>query len=143
MGALRFKTDPDGSFLDNSEKNPTPPWSSARKLQEVSKNFENETEGEEAKKWLAVLMAPAYSLGSARPKANILNEQRNLWIAKFPSKNETLDKGAWEFLAYRLAIECGVEMAPSGMEKITETIILSLPDVLIGKKGNASISPPQ
>lgn len=119
MGALRFKTDPDGSFLDNSEKNPTPPWSSVRELQEAAKNFEDDIDNEETKKWLTVLMAPGSSLGGARPKANILDEYKNLWIAKFPSKNDTIDKGAWEFLAYQLAIKCGIEMAPSRIEKIT------------------------
>ncbi len=118
MGALRFKTDPNGPFLDNSEKNPTPPWSSARELQEAAKNFENDTDNKDVKKWLAVLVAPGSSLGGARPKANILDEHGNLWIAKFPTKNDTIDKGAWEFLAYRLAINCGIEMAPSRMEKI-------------------------
>jgi len=119
MGALRFKTDRDGPFLDNNEENPTPPWSSVRELQEAAKHFENDTDNEEVKKWLAVLMAPGSSLGGARPKANILDDNGNLWIAKFPSKNDTIDKGAWEFLAYRLAINCGIEMAPSRMEKIT------------------------
>ncbi len=118
MGALRFKSNPDGPFLDNSE-NPTPPWSSVRELQEAAKNFEDGTNNEEVKKWLAVLMAPGSSLGGARPKANILDEKGNLWIAKFPSKNDTIDKGVWEFLVYRLAINCGIEMAPSKMEKIT------------------------
>ena len=118
MGALRFKTDPDGPFLDNSEDNPTPPWSSVRELQEAAKNFENDTDNEEVRKWLAVLMAPGSSLGGARPKANILDEHGNLWIAKFPSRNDTIDKGAWEFLAYRLAINCGIEMASSRIEKI-------------------------
>ena len=119
MGALRFKTDLDGPFLDNNEENPTPPWSSVRELQEAAKHFENDTDNEEVKRWLAVLMAPGSSLGGARPKANILDEYGNLWIAKFPSKNDTIDKGAWEFLAYRLAINCGIEMAPSRIENIT------------------------
>jgi len=118
MGALRFKTNPDGPFLDNSEDNPTPPWSSVRELQEAAKNFENDTDNDELKKWLAVLMAPGSSLGGARPKANILDEHGNLWIAKFPSKNDTIDKGAWEFLTYRLAVNCGIEMASSRIEKI-------------------------
>lgn len=118
MGALRFKTDPDGPFLDNSESNPTPPWSSVRKLQEAAKNFENDTDNDAVRKWLAVLMAPGSSLGGARPKANILDEHGNLWIAKFPSKNDTIDKGAWEFLAYRLAVNCGIEMASSRIERI-------------------------
>jgi serine/threonine-protein kinase HipA len=46
-------------------------------------------------------MAPGSSLGGARPKANILDENGQPWIAKFPSKNDTIDKAAWEFLAYR------------------------------------------
>ncbi|WP_299528868.1 type II toxin-antitoxin system HipA family toxin [Ulvibacterium sp.] len=118
MGALRFKTDPKGPFLDNSESNPTPPWSSVRELQEAAKNFENDTDNDEVRKWLAVLMAPGSSLGGARPKANILDEHGNLWIAKFPSKNDIIDKGAWEFLAYRLAVNCGIEMASSRIERI-------------------------
>src|SRR3546814_10091152 len=74
---------------------------------------------DELKEWLAILMAPGSSLGGARPKANILDENNELWIAKFPSKNDTFDKGAWEFLAYQLAIGAGVRMASSKIEKIT------------------------
>ncbi|MFD1615161.1 type II toxin-antitoxin system HipA family toxin [Gelatiniphilus marinus] len=119
MGALRFKLDPEGPFLDDNELNPTPPWSSIRELQEAAKNFENDDDNDEVKKWLAVLMAPGSSLGGARPKANILDENKELWIAKFPSKNDTVDKAAWEYLAYQLAIKAGIHMAPSKIEKIT------------------------
>lgn len=118
MGALRFKLNPDGPFLDDNEYSPTPPWSSVRQLQEAAKNFENDTDNEETKKWLALLMAPGSSLGGARPKANILDEHGNLWIAKFPSKNDNIDKGAWEFLVFLLAINCGIDMAPSRIEKV-------------------------
>ncbi len=118
MGALRFKLHPEDAFLDDNEYSPTPPWSSVRELQEAAKNFENDSDNKEVKKWLAVLMAPGSSLGGARPKANILDEHGNLWIAKFPSKNDSIDKGAWEFLVYQLAINCGIDMAPSRIEKI-------------------------
>lgn len=117
MGALRFKTDPDGQFLDHSNANPTPPWSSIRELQHAAKALENDDD-QGAQKWLAVLMAPGSSLGGARPKANILDENKELWIAKFPSKNDTIDKAAWELLAYELALEAGINMAPCRMEKI-------------------------
>lgn len=119
MGALRFKLDPKGPFLDNNNQNPTPPWSSIRELQEAARNFENDDDTDEVKKWLAVLMAPGSSLGGARPKANILDEKGELWIAKFPSKNDTVDKAAWEYLAYQLAIKSGIHMAPSKMEKVS------------------------
>lgn len=117
MGALRFKTCLDGLFLDDDENNSTPPWSSIRELQSAAKNLEDD-ENANVKKWLAILMAPGSSLGGARPKANIEDENGELWIAKFPSKNDTIDKGAWEFLAYQLAINCGVEMAECKIAKI-------------------------
>lgn len=117
MGALRFKTSLDGLFLDDDENNSTPPWSSIRELQSAAKNLEDD-ENVNVKKWLAILMAPGSSLGGARPKANIEDENGELWIAKFPSKNDTIDKGAWEFLAYQLAINCGVEMAECKIEKV-------------------------
>lgn len=118
MGALRFKTTLDGLFLDDDQNNPTPPWSSIRELQAAAKNLEDD-ENADVKKWLAILMAPGSSLGGARPKANIEDENGDLWIAKFPSKNDTIDKGAWEFLAYQLALNCGIEMSECKIEKIT------------------------
>jgi len=119
MGALRFNTELEGPFLDDNNLNPTPPWSSIRELQEAARNFENDEDNEQVKKWLAVLMAPGSSLGGARPKANILDENKELWIAKFPAKNDTVDKAAWEYLAYQLAIKAGIWMAPSKIEKIS------------------------
>lgn len=118
MGALRFKKKLDEPFLDNNNETPTPPWSSVRELQQAANSFENDDNNEEAKKWLAILMAPGSSLGGARPKANILDENKELWIAKFPSKNDTIDKAAWEYLAYLLATKSGINMAPCRIEKI-------------------------
>lgn len=118
MGALRFKTNPNGDFLDNNQTTPTPPWSSVHELQNAAANFENNDDNDEEKKWLSVLMAPGSSLGGARPKANILDTDKSLWIAKFPSKTDTTDKAAWEFLAYQLAVQAGITMAESRIQKI-------------------------
>lgn len=118
MGALRFKTDPNGDFLDNNQTTPTPPWSSIRELQNAANSFENDDNNDEIKKWLTVLMAPGSSLGGARPKANILDTDKSLWIAKFPSKTDTTDKAAWEFLAYELATKAGINMSESRIQRI-------------------------
>ncbi|MFV8363567.1 type II toxin-antitoxin system HipA family toxin [Flavobacterium sp. ZT3P35] len=118
MGAFRFKIEANGDFLDNNKNASTPPWSSIRELQNAAANFENDKDNEEVNKWLSVLMAPGSSLGGARPKANILDNDKSLWIAKFPSKTDTVDKAAWEFLAYKLATSAGVDMAPCRIEKI-------------------------
>jgi serine/threonine-protein kinase HipA len=118
MGALRFKTVLDGPFLDNNKASATPPWASIRDLQYAALQIENDDDFLNMKKWLALLMAPGSSLGGARPKANVLDEKGCLWIAKFPSKNDNIDKAAWEFLAYQLAINAGIEMAPCRLEAI-------------------------
>lgn len=119
MGALRFKTELEGPFLDNDAQSPTPPWSSLGELQEAAKQLESDDQSEAVRKWIAVLIAPGSSLGGARPKANIFDLKKNLWIAKFPSKTDTIDKAAWEFLAYRLATAAGIHMADSKIEKIS------------------------
>ncbi|MGB6152871.1 MAG: HipA domain-containing protein [Pricia sp.] len=119
MGALRFKTDLEGPFLDNDAQTPTPPWSSLGDLQEAARQLEGDAQNDEIRKWIAVLIAPGSSLGGARPKANVFDTQKNLWIAKFPSKTDTIDKALWEYLAYQLAVACGIEMAESRVEKIS------------------------
>ncbi len=118
MGALRFKLEKDGPFLDNNQGMPTPPWANIRELQYGAEVLENNEDSEEVKKWLAILMAPGSSLGGARPKANIIDDKGHLWIAKFPSKGDMIDKGAWEYLGYKLALKCGIEMSESRIEKV-------------------------
>ncbi len=118
MGALRFKTDENGEFLDNNNI-PTPPWSSIRELQYSAEAIESDKDISESKKWLYILIAPGSSLGGARPKANILDDNNHPWIAKFPSKNDTIDKAKWELLAYKLALKAGINMSESKIEKVS------------------------
>ncbi len=118
MGALRFKLEKEGPFLDNEETFPTPPWSSIRELQYAASIIESDENNEEVRKWLAMLIAPGSSLGGARPKANILDPRGKPIIAKFPAKNDTIDKGAWECLAYQLAQEAGIEVSEFQIKKI-------------------------
>jgi serine/threonine-protein kinase HipA len=119
MGALRFKLDANGPFLDNNLLNPTPPMTSIRELQYAAEILESDEDSDAVKKWLAILIAPGSSLGGARPKSNIKDENGELWIAKFPSKSDTYDKAAWEYLAYQLAIKAGIQMAESRIERIS------------------------
>lgn len=118
MGALRFKTDRAGDFLDSNHTIPTPHWSHIRELQDAARIIEEDKDSEVVKKHIALLIAPGSSLGGARPKANILDDTRHPWIAKFPSASDTIDKAAWEYLAYQLAIDAGIQMAPSRIEKV-------------------------
>ncbi len=47
-----------------------------------------------------------------------MDEKGNLWIAKFPSKEDTIDKAVWEYLAYKLALKAGVEMTECKIDKV-------------------------
>ncbi len=119
MGALRFKLDPNGAFLNDDKKYPTQHWSHIKELQHAAKMLESDRENEEVKKWLSILIAPGSSLGGTRPKANILDDKSHPWIAKFPAKADTIDKALWEYLAYKLAVNAGIEMAESRIEKVS------------------------
>jgi len=118
MGALRFKLDPGGAFLEVASNTTTPPWTSLGELQKAVKEVESNKNDENIREWILMLIAPGTSLGGTRPKANFTDRSNELWIAKFPSRNDTIDKAAWEFLAYRMAIRAGVNMADSQISKI-------------------------
>ena len=111
MGALRFKLDKAGPFLDDNPHSAIPPMSSIKEGQYAAKILETDEESEMVKKWLAILIAPGSSLGGARPKANVRDENGELWIAKFPAQSDSIDKAAWEFLAYRLALMAGINIS--------------------------------
>lgn len=115
MGGLRFKIDSDGDFLSAEKELASPPWTSLRELEYASLQLENEEDddSDDALKWLNMLMAPGSSLGGARPKASIKDPEGNLWIAKFPSSNDAHDIGAWEMVAWQIASDAGVKVAPA------------------------------
>lgn len=109
MGAIRFKLEKDGTFLSDDNKTPTPPWASLRTLEEAARQFENDESGLE-QKWVKQLIKPGSSLGGARPKATVTDTSGNLWIAKFPSKHDDVNVGAWEMVAHDLAKKCGMDV---------------------------------
>ena len=119
MGALRFKLDQDGDFLDNNKDYSAPPWTFIRELEYASLELEKsiEQDNPDLLKWLNILMAPGSSLGGARPKASVQNTDGSLWIAKFPSNNDETDIGAWEMVINELAQQVGITMAEAMAKK--------------------------
>ena len=114
MGALRFKENEEGPFLNDNKGMAAPPWTSIRELEQASLRIEDDdVEDDEKLKWLNMLMAPGSSLGGARPKASVLDAKGHLWIAKFPSKNDNQDIGAWEMVVHELALLAGLKVAQS------------------------------
>ncbi len=118
MGGVRFKLAPDGAFLFDDKETAAPPWARLRTLEKASRNFEND-ETVLSEKWLNQLIKPGSSLGGARPKATVVDTKDQLWIAKFPSKHDENDTGAWEMVAHDLAILCGLNVPEARLEKFS------------------------
>lgn len=116
MGALRFKLEGTDSFLADDSDKPIPPMARLRELETASMAIEKGT-GTDQEKWLDLLLAPGSSLGGARPKASVLDAKGALWIAKFPSRGDDLDKGAWEWVTHQLATRCGITTAPARVQR--------------------------
>ncbi|MFA6922922.1 MAG: HipA domain-containing protein [Bacteroidales bacterium] len=121
MGALRFKLDEASPFLDNNERLASPPWTSLKKLEYASMQLEKDGAiyDPNYKKWLEMLIAPGSSLGGARPKSAVLDDKNNLWIAKFPSRNDTKDVGMWEMIIHELALKAEITVPEIKTMKFT------------------------
>lgn len=119
MGALRFKLDPDGPFLDNNDQRAAPPITSLRELEYAAQQVEEikDLYNPDYLKWLNMLISPGSSLGGARPKSCVIDNNSKLWIAKFPSHHDDYNIGAWEYVAYRLARDAGINMSACRIEK--------------------------
>ena len=118
MGGIRFKSDSAGPFLADDKETAVPPWARLRSLEEASRNFENDDYGL-LEQWLNQLIKPGSSLGGARPKVTVVDEHKQLWIAKFPSKDDENDSGAWEMTVHELAAMCGLSVPEARLEKFS------------------------
>ena len=56
-------------------------------------------------------MQPGSSLGGARPKASVIDTDKTLYIAKFPSRKDDYDAGLWEHFSHLLAAKAGINAA--------------------------------
>jgi serine/threonine-protein kinase HipA len=113
MGALRFRTNPEGNFLDDNKTFASPPWTSLGELEQACLEIENPDaeNNPNYSTWIKMLIAPGGSLGGARPKASVVDKNKHLWIAKFPSRNDENDIGAWEMITYKLAKRAKIDIA--------------------------------
>ena len=66
-------------------------------------------------KWIYQLHKPGTSLGGARPKANVIDEDGLMKMAKFPSRNDTFDVELWEHIAHVLAKNAKINVAETRM----------------------------
>lgn len=117
MGGFRFKTDPNGEFINCDSLLRIPPLTDLRSLVAASMEIEKSEEQNHLpeKKWIQQLVHPGSSLGGARPKAGVRDLEGCLYIAKFPSRNDDYDVSLWEHLSHLLAKKAGVISAETSI----------------------------
>lgn len=113
MGGFRFKESMDGEYINASETLRIPPLTDIRELIAASSEIEKSEEENQLPemRWIAQLVQPGSSLGGARPKASVMDENKNLCIAKFPSRKDDYDAGLWEHFSHLLAKNAGINTA--------------------------------
>lgn len=117
LGALRFRM--DGRYLDDNDELASPPWTSLKELEHASLQLERDgvEDDPEYDRWLRMLIAPGASLGGARPKASVRDDRDRLWIAKFPSRSDDEDSGAWEWVVHDLAQRAGISVPAADLRR--------------------------
>lgn len=116
-GGIRIK-DENNNYISNDNTS-VPPLSSLRKMEDISYRFENNINDLDDET-LKILLNPGSSLGGARPKANVIDENNEYWIAKFPSKNDDYDVEGFEAVALELASMCKIEIPSFKLERFNK-----------------------
>lgn len=121
MGGLRFRHPKDGAFLADDQLS-VPPETSLREIQHYVEALEarRPIRSPDAEQWIMMLIDPGSSLGGSRPKATYRDLDGALWLAKFPSRMDTTDVGAWEYVATKLAASAGVIVPPTKLIAIND-----------------------
>lgn len=117
MGGFRFKGTKDGEFINCEAMLRVPPLTDIRALIAASMEIEKSEALNQLpeKKWLLQLVRPGSSLGGARPKAGVMDESGNLYMAKFPSRNDDYDVALWEHHSHLLAKGAGIVAAETSV----------------------------
>ena len=105
IGGIRFYDSIRNIYLSARQTLSAPPMEKLRELEQAAIKID---EDPNTRKWIKNLIDPGSSLGGARPKANVVDELGNIWIAKFPSSRDEYDVGAWEMVAHNLSTKCGI-----------------------------------
>ncbi|HCA3880575.1 TPA: HipA domain-containing protein [Salmonella enterica] len=119
VGALRYKLEDAGEFLDDQIDVAAPPFTEIAALERASRALEDDADNRAlmGQEWLRMLIAPGGSLGGARPKASVADDNGHLYIAKFPSTRDEYDVGGWEMVVNALAVGCGLNVAAAQAHK--------------------------
>lgn len=116
MGGFRLSLDKK-TFVSDDPEHSIPPYLYLNKLEQASIEFSKDNN---IQKWIKELFYAGSSLGGARPKANIYDNDNNLYIAKFPSINDEYDIEALEAICYELASLSNINVSEFKVETLSK-----------------------
>ena len=122
MGGIRYKEEGDNDYINASAKYLVPPIESLRALCDACQEIELAEERNELpeQRWLDQLIDPGSSLGGARPKANVVDSDGTLYVAKFPSKKDLENTELIEHFSHQLAAKAGINVAKTRTIRISK-----------------------
>jgi serine/threonine-protein kinase HipA len=104
LGALRFRRVGEQVFRAPIREG-VPAMVDLGRLLTVTERILRDEETDED---FQLIFAPGSSLGGARPKASVVDQHGNLYIAKFPKETDEYSMETWEEIALRLAVRAGI-----------------------------------
>lgn len=117
LGALRFKVDEE---FQSPEGIGVPVMVNLGKLLAAAQRV---LSGEETDEDLQMLFAPGSSLGGARPKASVRDNNGVMSIAKFPKNDDHYSVERWEAIALEMAAEAKIRTATHDLHHIENKIV--------------------
>ena len=123
QGALRFTSTKHGEFLAPQDATTIPPLIRLGELLNAATRICSDEDDDND---LKLLLAPGSSLGGARAKASVLEQDGSLAIAKFPQTDDTWSVTLWEKVALDLAEKSEIPVPQRRIEKIGGRSVLIL-----------------
>lgn len=113
MGGFRFSEIPGGKYINCDASLRVPHLANVSELMQAAHEIEASEELHvlPSKRWLMQLLRPGTSLGGARPKATVKDDDGNLAVAKFPSRKDDYDVALWEHFCHVMGRKAGINVA--------------------------------
>ena len=122
MGGIRYKEEDSDGYIRSSTEYLVPPIESLRALCDACHEIELAEERNELpeQRWIDQLIDPGTSLGGARPKANVVDTDGTLYVAKFPSEKDLENTELIEHFSHQLAAKAGINVAKTRTIRISK-----------------------